>query len=176
MTWRTEFLEAKAHTFTWKLGFFFFFFLLLRGSVSRWPRYLQLKIHKNISRLFVRLLKQTYNTKKTKAVHNLFIFLKKFVWQCFIAFPLQVFLLMLITYYSILFRSKSYLYLNYLLVRVASPVSVIWRASKLRDLRDVSPDNFLKPPSVTTVNDKFKLSRLVKPTGNKQTQYQVTTK
>ena len=52
----------------------------------------------------------------------------------------------------------------YLLVRDASPESVIWRASKLSDFRDESPDSFLKPPSVITVNDRFMLSRLTKPT------------
>lgn len=48
-------------------------------------------------------------------------------------------------------------------MRFAIPASVIWRASKLRDLRDVNPDNFFKPPSFTNVNDRFKFSRLVKP-------------
>lgn len=76
---------------------------------------------------------------------------------------------MLVTQNSILFPLHHNVHVSYLLVRAASPVSVIWRASKLSDLRDKSPDNFLKPPSVTTVNDKFKLSRLVKPTGNKPT-------
>lgn len=83
--------------------------------------------------------------------------------------PLQVFLLMLILCTSILFTSKHNFNLNPLLVIAASPVSVIWRTSKLSDLRDESPDNFLKPSSVTSVNDKFKLSMFVKPTGNKPT-------
>ena len=78
---------------------------------------------------------------------------------------------MLITYNSILFPSECNVYLEYLLVRAASPASEIWRTSKLSDLRDESPDNFLNPPSSTAVNDKFKLSRLAKPTENKPTKY-----
>ena len=50
-----------------------------------------------------------------------------------------------------------------LLVRAASPASVIWRASKLSDLRDVNPDKFFKLLSVTKVHDRSKFSRLVKP-------------
>lgn len=53
---------------------------------------------------------------------------------------------------------------THLLVRAASPTSVTWRASRFSDLSDDNPDNFFKPPSVTTVKDRFKLSRLVKPT------------
>lgn len=48
-------------------------------------------------------------------------------------------------------------------VREASPMSVIWRVSKLSDLRDESPDSFFKPMSVTTVNERFNFSRLNKP-------------
>lgn len=57
----------------------------------------------------------------------------------------------------------NYTYLKYLLVRAASPASVIWRASKLSDLRDVNPDNFLKPLSVINVNERFKFSKFFKP-------------
>lgn len=55
----------------------------------------------------------------------------------------------------------------YLLVRAASPVSVILWASKLSDLRDESPDSFLNPLSQTSVKDRFILSNLTNPTGSK---------
>lgn len=66
-----------------------------------------------------------------------------------------------------MFPSECNVYIEYLLVRAASPTSEIWRTSKLSDLREESPDNFLNPPSSTAVNDKFKLSRLAKPIENK---------
>lgn len=50
-----------------------------------------------------------------------------------------------------------------ILVRAARPASVIWRTSKLSDLRDDNLDKFLKPPSVITVNERFKLSKFTKP-------------
>lgn len=54
-----------------------------------------------------------------------------------------------------------------LLVRAERPASVIWRASRLRDLRDVRADNFLKPLSLTPVKDRLILSRFAKPTNMK---------
>lgn len=55
-----------------------------------------------------------------------------------------------------------------LLITRASPASVIWRQSRLSDVREVSPDNFFKPPSVTKVNDRFKLSRFIRPNINNE--------
>lgn len=55
-----------------------------------------------------------------------------------------------------------------LLVRFARPVSVIWRASRLSDLRAVNPDNLFKPLSVTKVNDRFIFSRVVNPIKKKR--------
>lgn len=52
---------------------------------------------------------------------------------------------------------------TFLLVSAASPVSVIWRASKLSDLKEDSPQSFFRPLSVTTVKDRFKLSRFLNP-------------
>lgn len=48
-------------------------------------------------------------------------------------------------------------------VRTASPESVIWRASRLSDLREVNPDKFFKPLSVTEVNERLRSSNLVNP-------------
>lgn len=56
-----------------------------------------------------------------------------------------------------------------LLVRFASPESVICRASRLSDLRLVSPESLFRPLSVTEVNDRFKSSSLLNP-GQKQVQ------
>lgn len=44
------------------------------------------------------------------------------------------------------------------------PASVINRLSRLSDLRDVSPDNFLKPLSLTEVKERLILSKPHKPT------------
>lgn len=64
---------------------------------------------------------------------------------------------------------KAHLQQNTLLVRAARPASVICRASRLSDLRDVKVDNFLKPLSVTTVKDRFILSSFVKPARKDET-------
>lgn len=50
-----------------------------------------------------------------------------------------------------------------LLVIAVKPASVIWRASKFSDLMEVNPASFLKPPSVTDVNERLILSKLHKP-------------
>lgn len=52
---------------------------------------------------------------------------------------------------------------NCLLANAAKPTSVIWRASRFSDLRELKPDSFFKPASVTKVKDKFMLSRFSKP-------------
>lgn len=60
-------------------------------------------------------------------------------------------------------------------MRAASPVSVICRASRLRDLSDDNPANFLKLPSEIPVNERFILSRFVKPTTRYKSKSQVNT-
>lgn len=70
--------------------------------------------------------------------------------------------LLMYTMNSIVLGNNASL-LKVLLVIAANPESVMWRESKLSDLIEVNPDNFLKPPSVTDVNDRFKLSRLDNP-------------
>lgn len=50
-----------------------------------------------------------------------------------------------------------------ILVRADIPASVIWRASRLSDLRDVNPASFLKPLSETIEKERLMLCKLFKP-------------